>query len=209
MDRLCLTIDIKPNKIGPKEINVRNTMIVMNLIAEIQDKFNIDGTLELHPKGNRESLDWDTPLDKTGIEDGAILICERIVEDTGTLDKISLGVRDQLEGEFKRAYLLEKQTLTEYELKWQPSIIGRKDHRNPSNNRLLSVDLEGIEDLPTVSRHHACITSRGGKFYLEQIQTRNPTYMDGKRLEAGKKYPLPAGVVIQVGAISLTFNIIS
>lgn len=209
MDRLCLTIDVKPNKIGPKEINVRNTMIVANLIAEIQDKFNIDGTLELNPKGNRETLAWDTPLDQTGIEDGAILICERIVEDTGTLDKISLGVRDQLEGEFKRAYLLEKQTLTEYELKWQPSIIGRKDHRNPSNNRLLSVDLEGIEDLPTVSRHHVCITSRGGKFNIEQIQARNPTYLDGKRLEAGKKYPLPAGSVIQVGAISLTFNIIS
>jgi pSer/pThr/pTyr-binding forkhead associated (FHA) protein len=71
------------------------------------------------------------------------------------------------------------------------------------------VDLEGIEDLPTVSRHHACITSRGGKFFIEQIQARNPTYIDGKRLKVNTKYPLPAGAVIQVGRISLTFNILS
>lgn len=209
MDRLNFTVDIKPNKIGPKEINVRNSLLVGNLIADIQDKFSLDGTLQLHPKGTREPLSWDSPLDQVGIEDGAILICERVVEDTGTLDKIELGVRDSIEGDFKRVYLAEKQTLAEYDLTWQPAIIGRRDHRNPSNNRLLSVDLEEIEDLPTVSRHHACITSRGGKFFIEQIQERNPTYLDGNKLIPNTKSSLPAGSVIQVGRISLTFNILS
>jgi hypothetical protein len=209
MDRLNLTVDIKPNKIGPKEINVRNTLLVGNLIAEIQDKFSLDGTLQLHPKGTREPFAWDSPLDQSGIEDGAIIICEMVVEDTGTLDKIELGVRDSIGGDFKRVYLAEKQTLAEYDLIWQPAIIGRRDHRNPSNNRLLAVDLEDIEDLPTVSRHHACITSSGGKFYIEQIQKRNPTFVDGKKLTPNTKSPLPAGSVIQVGRISLTFNILS
>jgi pSer/pThr/pTyr-binding forkhead associated (FHA) protein len=134
-------------------------------------------------------------------------MCELVVEDTGTLDKISLGVREPLEGDFKRVYLVEKQSLNEFDLAWEPAIIGRKDHRNPSNNRLLAVDLEGVEDLPTVSRHHACITTRGGKFYIEQIQERNPTFVDGNKLAPNTKSPLPAGAVIQVGRISLTFNI--
>jgi len=209
MDRLTLTMDIKPNKIGPKELNVRSSLMVANLIVEIQDKFNLDGTLQVHPKGDRKPLELEKSLDQSDVHDGVTLVCERIVEDTGTQDAILRGLREPIEGQFKRVYLLESVSLTEYDLSWQPAIIGRWDHRNPSNNRLLAADLEGIEDLPTVSRHHACITSRGGKFHIEQIQPRNPTYMDGKRLEAGNKYPLPAGSVIKVGGISLTFNIIS
>ncbi len=209
MDRLTLTVDIKPNKIGPKEINIRSSLMVANLIAEIQDKFNLDGTHQVHAKGDRKPLKLEDSLDQTGVSDGVTLICDRIVEDTGTQDAILRGVREPIEGKFKRVYLLEAVSLAEFDLTWQPAIIGRRDHRNPSNNRLLAADLEGLEDLPTVSRHHACITSRGGKFHIEQIQPRNPTFMDGKRLEAGIKYPLPAGAVIQVGALSLTFNIIS
>lgn len=209
MDRLNFTVDIKPNKIGPKEVNVRSSLQVRNLIAEIQDKFSLDGTLQLHPKGTREPMAWDKALDQSGVEDGAILICELVVEDTGTLDQIEMGVREAIEGDFKRVYLAENQTLTEFDLIWQPAIIGRRDHRNPSNNRLLSVDLEDIEDLPTVSRHHACITARGGKFFIEQIQERNPTFVDGNKLTPNIKSDLPAGSVIQVGRISLTFNILS
>ncbi len=209
MDRLTLTVDIKPNKIGPKEINIRSSLMVANLIAEIQDKFNLDGTHQVHAKGDRKPLKLEDSLDQTGVSDGVTLICDRIVEDTGTQDAILRGVREPIEGKFKRVYLLEAVSLAEFDLTWQPAIIGRRDHRNPSNNRLLAADLEGLEDLPTVSRHHACITSRGGKFHIEQIQPRNPTFMDGKRLEAGIKHPLPAGAVIQVGALSLTFNIIS
>ena len=209
MDRLNLTVDIKPNKIGPKEINVRNSLIVGNLIAEIQDKFNLGGTLLLRPKGSSDVLTWEEPLDQAGVEDGSVLFCEQVIEETGTLDRIELGARDLIQGDFERVYLVEKQALLEFDVGWQPAIIGRRDHRDPSKNRLLAVDLEGVEDLPTVSRHHACITSAGGKFFIEQIQERNPTYVDGQKLDPNTKSALPAGAVIQVGRISLTFNVLS
>jgi hypothetical protein len=47
MNRLNLTLDIKPNSIGQRAVNVRSSLTVANLIATIQDKFNIDGELML------------------------------------------------------------------------------------------------------------------------------------------------------------------
>ena len=174
-----------------------------------QVKFNLDGTLELHPEGTSEALLLGEPIQQAGVEDGIVLICERVVEDTGTQDAILRGVRAPFDAQFKRVYLAESRTMTEYELAWQPAIVGRKDRRNPSKNRLLAVDLEHIEDLPTVSRHHACITAKDGTFFIEQIQARNPTYLDEARLKLGIKYPLAAGSQLRVGRVSLTFYITS
>ncbi len=138
------------------------------------------------------------------------MVCDRVEEDTGTRDAILQGIRQPFEeGQFKRVYLEEEHTLTEYDLSWQPAIIGRLDHRDPSKNRLLAVDLESIEDLPTVSRHHACLTAKGGKFFIEQLAGRNPTLLDGKEIKAGRKYPLAAGSRVEVGNVSLTFYIIT
>lgn len=209
MDRMNLTLDIRANEIGPKQVNVRSNLVIANLIAEIQDKFNLDGTLQLQMEGQAAPLGLAVPLDRAGVIEGSTLVCDRVMEDTGTMEAIQRGVRHELEGKFKRIYLTEQRTLTEYEIGWQPAIIGRKDHRNPSNNRLLAVDLEGVEDLPTVSRQHACITLDRGSVFLESIQPRNPTFLDGARLKTGIRYPLNAGSAIQVGRVTLTFNIIS
>lgn len=209
MDRLTLTVDIRPSKIGKAKVNIRSNMTVANFIAAIQDKYNLDGQLELQMKGADGPLDLAEAIDKIPVEDGAELICKRVLQDTGTRDAIQRGVREPFDDQFKRVYVTESSTLTEYDLTWQPAIVGRKDHRNPSNNRLLAVDLEGTEDLPTVSRHHACITMREGTFYIEQIQEHNPTYVDETRLDEGVKYPLPAGSTIRLGALTLTFYVIT
>lgn len=209
MDRLNLTVDILPNDIGPRAINIRSSLVVANLLAEVQDKFNLDGNLKLQVAGSDEPLNLSAPINECGVEDEATLICERVEEETGTLDAIQRGVAEAFDTDFKRVYLQETRSLTEYDLTSQPAIVGRRDHRNPANNKLLAVDLEGVEDLPTVSRHHACITEQDGTFFIEQIHSRNPTYLDGARLKPGRKYPLSAGSEIQVGRVTLTFRIIS
>ena len=208
MERLSLTLDIRPNEIGSKRINVRSSLLVANLLAEIQDKFNLDGTLQLMLGQGDGPLSLRSPLEHAGVIEGSTLICERMVEESGTLDVIQRGVREPFQEHFKRVYLTEDHSLTEYDLAWQPAIVGRKDHRNPSNNRLLAVDLEDIEDLPTVSRHHACITLTEGTFFFETIQPRNPTYLDGAQLKPGIRYPIAPGSVVQVGRVSLTFQIV-
>lgn len=207
MDRRNLTLDIQADNIGAKRVNVRGSLTVGNLIATVKDKFNLDGEFHLKRTGASEPLPLDSPLDAVGVEEDSTLVCVRVTEATGTLDAIRRGDRQGFSKAFKRVWLAEDSTLAEYDLAWQPAVIGRKDHRNPMNNRLLAVDLEPVEELPTVSRHHACITEKRGQFFLEDIQGRNPVYLDGARIRQGSLHPLTAGQTIQVGRVRLTFNL--
>lgn len=209
MDRKNLTLDIRADDIGAKRVNVRASLTVGNLITSIKDKFNLDGEFRLARPGASETLAPEIPLDQAGVEDEGTLMCTRVTEATGTLDAIRTGERHGFSKAFKRVWLTEGSTLWEYDLTWQPAVIGRKDHRNPMNNRLLAVDLEHVEELPTVSRHHACITEKRGQFFLEDIQGRNPVYLDGTRIRQGTQHPLTAGQSIQVGRVRLTFNLMA
>lgn len=209
MDRRNLTLDIRADDIGAKRVNVRASLTVGSLITTIKDKFNLDGEFRLALPDAPEALSPETPLDQTGVEEDGTLLCTRVTEATGTLDAIRSGERHGFSKAFKRVWLTEGSTLWEYDLTFQPAVIGRKDHRNPMNNRLLAVDLEHVEELPTVSRHHACITEKRGQFFLEDIQGRNPVYLDGNRLRQGTQHPLTAGQSIQVGRVRLTFNLMA
>jgi hypothetical protein len=209
MDRLNLTLEIRANNIGAKRVNARGSLTVGNLITTIKDKFNLDGEFRLTPAGATEPLSPESALELAGVQDGSTLVCAPVTEATGTLDAIRTGERHGFSKSFKRVWLTEGSTLSEYDLTWQPAVIGRRDHRNPMNNRLLAVDLENVEELPTVSRHHACITEKRGQFLLEDIQGRNPVYLEGTRLRQGTQHPLTAGQSIQVGRVRLTFNLIS
>lgn len=208
MDRLNLTLDIQTNGIGARRVNVRSSLQVATLVATIKDKFNLDGNYSLRIQGSRTSLPGDTALDAMGVPEGAALQVVRIVESTGILDAIARGVRQPFSKRFSRVYLREQRTLAEFDLRWQPAIIGRRDVRNPSNNRLLIADLEDMETLPSVSRHHTAITEQGGSFYIESVQDRNPTLLDGTKMRNSERYPLPPGTLIKVGNIALSFQVI-
>jgi len=209
MDRRNLTLDIRADNIGAKRVNVRGSLTAGNLIATIKDKFNLDGEFQLTPTGASAPLAPETPLDQAGVAEDSTLVCVRLTEATGALDAIRSGERHGFSKAYKRVWLVEGSTLGEYDLAWQPAVIGRKDHRNPMNNRVLAVDLELAEELPTVSRHHACITERRGQFLLEDIQGRNPVYLDGTRIRQGTQHPMTAGQTIQVGRVRLTFNLMA
>lgn len=209
MDRMNVTIEIQANNIGPKRANIRSSLVVSNLISNIQDKFNLDGNFELRMKGSRQPLNPAAALEQLGIGEGSVLVCTQLVEATGTLDAIRRGERQRLSKKFRRVYVVEERNRLEYDILWQPALMGRKDRSNPSNNRLLAIDLEDAEESPSVSRHHACITEKDGTFYIESVNDRNLTILNGTKIRPGVKHPLRPGAVIQAGNISMTFNIIS
>jgi hypothetical protein len=209
MDRMTLTIDIQVNKIGQKRVNLRSNLVVANLIATIKDKFSLDGDFEIHLENLDTPLPPDVQLNDTGVVDGSILVCKPLARVSETIEAIRLGIRQKLSKTFRRVYLQDERNHGEYNLIWQPSIIGRRDRRDPANNRLLAVDLDGLEESLTVSRHHACITEADGTFFIESINPNNPTFLSDRALTAGIKYPLPAGSIIRVGNLILNFHIIS
>lgn len=206
MDRLNLTLEI--HNVGPKRVNVRSNLLVSSLVARIQDKFNLDGQYELRVKGQNKPLPANAPLDESGVPEGGTLVCLHVVDVSVTANAIKRGVRVPFSKKFKRVYLQEERTLVEYDLLWHPAILGRKDRRDPSKNRLLAVDLEDLEELPSVSRHHACITEKDGKFYLEPLQMQNPTYIDNQKVRASGQQ-LSAGSEIQLGKLTLRLYLIS
>ena len=209
MDRMTLTLNIRTKDIGPKRVNVRSSLLVANLIATLKDKFNLDGNFELRLKGEDNALSPERALDQAGVIEGSELVCTRVIEASSTAEVIARGVREPFSKSYARVFLQEKRTLSEYDLTWQPAVLGRKDLRNPAHNRLLAVDLEEVEELPTVSRHHACLTEQNGTFFIESLQDRNPLYLDGELVRPFIKYPLPAGALIQMGRVWLTFQLIS
>jgi DNA-binding winged helix-turn-helix (wHTH) protein len=62
-------------------------------------------------------------------------------------------------------------------------------------------------DAPGISRYHARIGVENGQATLEDLASKNGTHLDGRRLSAAE--PLRDGQQIRVGAITLTFRIVS
>ena len=62
-------------------------------------------------------------------------------------------------------------------------------------------------DSPGVSRYHARIVVSGGGATLEDVSSKNGTYLNGARLTAAA--PLADGHVIRIGTIELTFRMAS
>jgi DNA-binding winged helix-turn-helix (wHTH) protein len=60
----------------------------------------------------------------------------------------------------------------------------------------------------TVSRRHARITIRDGKAAIEDLGSKNGTFLNGTRLGTGP-LPLAGGDQIQVGSVFLTFQVLS
>jgi pSer/pThr/pTyr-binding forkhead associated (FHA) protein len=71
------------------------------------------------------------------------------------------------------------------------------------------VDLDSDDPEAKVSRRHARITLREGKYSLEDLGSTNGTFINrGKRLAAGAREPLSDGDEIIVGKTFLRFQLI-
>jgi hypothetical protein len=82
--------------------------------------------------------------------------------------------------------------------------IGRKD---PVTGIYPDVDLSPFDNQRSVSRRHAKIYRRGGKFFLgEEIGTMNSTFLNGSRLETGVPAEIRRGDELRFGVVVLKFE---
>jgi CRP-like cAMP-binding protein len=82
--------------------------------------------------------------------------------------------------------------------------IGRRD---PVTGIHPDIDLTPADTQRSISRRHAKIYRRGGKFFLaEEIGTMNGTFINGVRLETGVPTEMTPGDEVRFGLISLRFT---
>jgi PAS domain S-box-containing protein len=62
-----------------------------------------------------------------------------------------------------------------------------------------------IEDV-SISRRHLKIVRRGGKFFMEDMESHTGTRLDGNSIRAGVEYELPEGLPVSVGNTVISLN---
>jgi len=109
------------------------------------------------------------------------------------------------------AYLQDANTGAVHKVNWVPAIIGRPDPTQ-ADNYLLAVDLQSAVNGLRVSRRHALITEKEGRFAVQTL-SGNPVTLrhEGGKNETvdGHPAPLHSGDVIYLNRseIALTFFI--
>lgn len=84
----------------------------------------------------------------------------------------------------------------EFNIEEGSNLIGRWD---PDSGSFPEIDLEEDDAEAKVSRKHALLERRGEAMTLEDIGSKNGTWIGGDALKPGQKYPLSAGAEIIVG----------
>jgi hypothetical protein len=93
---------------------------------------------------------------------------------------------------------------TAFQITRDESVIGRWD---ADNGIFPDIDLDTVDQEAKVSRRHARILFRDGKFLLEDLGSTNGTYINrGRRLLPGTPQPLADGDEIIVGKTFLRFQ---
>jgi pSer/pThr/pTyr-binding forkhead associated (FHA) protein len=82
--------------------------------------------------------------------------------------------------------------------------IGRRD---PVTGIQPDVDLTPVDTQRSISRRHAKIYRRGGKYFVsEEIGTMNGTFLNGARLETGVPHEMAPGDEVRFGLVALQFR---
>jgi hypothetical protein len=69
--------------------------------------------------------------------------------------------------------------------------------------RAMTADL--VLDDPSVSKSHAAFQREGAVWHVKDARSRNGTYVDGRRLDAGARLKLESGAQVTFGAIATYF----
>lgn len=159
---------------------LRRSLTVNDLIGEILREFD-DITADSPEKYAIYLKGFDHPLKRAE-----------------TLAQLDIQPQDELVFEYVRqtirrmldvsqyATLREDSTGKEFDIQWQPAVIGRPS-TDVDHNIMLAVNVQLLPDGKTVSRRHAQLTVSEGRYFIEPLAEQNPTFLNGKELMANSK----------------------
>jgi CRP-like cAMP-binding protein len=84
------------------------------------------------------------------------------------------------------------------------AVVGRVDR---TTKRSPDIDLTALDTQRSLSRRHATILQKSGRYYLrEEPGVTNGTFLNGKRLEAGREVELVDGARVAFGLVKTVFR---
>jgi len=159
-------------------------------------------------------------LDRSGPENYALFLRGKNVplDPRMTIGQLDLQMHDELIfryaratgrlmiQEADRAFLQDESSNTIFEITFSPALIGRSSS-DPAHNAQLFVNMKFHADGSYVSRRHAQIMLTGGQYYLENLSSSNPTFLNDTSAPISERCKLETGdqVIMSQAQIRMTF----
>jgi len=101
------------------------------------------------------------------------------------------------------ATLREETTGKEFDIQWQPAVIGRPS-TDMDHNIMLAINVQLLPNGKTISRRHAQITFSDGRYFVEPLAEQNPVFINGREVTVFSKRELRNGDKLSLGTHRLT-----
>lgn len=134
-----------------------------------------------------------------------------------TLAQLDIQPQDELVFEYVRqtfrtmleprhyATLREEVTGKEFDIQWQPSVIGRPSNE-VDHNIMLAVNVQLLPNGMTISRKHAQITFSEGRYFIEPLADQNPVFHNGKEVPLNSRREIRSGDKLSFGRNRLSMS---
>lgn len=135
---------------------------------------------------------------------------DRPLAHSNTLTQLDIQPQDELVFEYVRqtfrqmlepryyATLREEVTGKEFDIQWQPAVIGRPSNE-VDHNIMLAVNVQLLPNGMTVSRRHAQITFAEGRYFIEPMADQNPVFLNGKEIPVNSRREIRHGDKLTFG----------
>ena len=70
------------------------------------------------------------------------------------------------------------------------------------------IDLTCLPDSEAISRRHAKVTLESGKWYIEDLNSANGTFVNGKKLSPNLRHEIVSGMRVALGNIHFNFKVV-
>lgn len=190
-----------------EQVSIRENLLARILVTEICKEYNLSGgNYVLRNQSTNQIIDPDKTLEQLSVQTGAVLVFsdERRIAARAPL-VANTDAHRAITGSV-RAFVRELSSGQNFEILWQPAVIGRPKAGDPGSADKLAVNLEPFDGSKTVSRDHARILEQSGQYYLEPIVDNNPTALNGGVVRFGERRLLMPGDKITVGKFTLEFG---
>lgn len=178
---------------------VRKSLTTDDLISEILREFD-DIVADSPEKYAIYLKGFDRPLKR----DNNMTQLDIQPQDELVFDYVRQTIRKMLDVS-QYAVLREEATGKEFDIQWQPAVIGRPS-TEVDHNIILAVNVTLLPNGNTVSRKHAQITFSEGHYFVEPLADQNPVFLNGRELPINNRREIKSGDKISLGRHKLTLT---